>query len=224
MKSNNLKVTKYMTALALTATLSLTSLTACGNKQLVDFNKSFNVAVETNGDNVSVVGIKTYSDYSGTQIQFVTNDNLRVLSSTHQTQLVKAENQMAVDNYALSLSGNKVENVIAYANLQEGAEISFSVDAWNKDIIDMHYTYKKAIILTDNIATIVTLDTWRDYEDDDKIQIKLSDGTCILTDTDKVKLINDDKANEKSLENYAITLVGSKENVVYYDAEKVNKK
>lgn len=223
MKSTNLKVTKYMTALALTTTFSL-ALTGCGNKQTFDFNKSFNVAIEANGDNVSVVGIKTYSDYSGSQIQFVTNDDLRVLSSTHQTQLVKAENQEAVDNYALSLSGNKEENVIDYSDLQEGAAINFSEDAWNKDVFDLNYSYKKAIILTDGTATIVTLNTWRDYAEDDKIQIKLSDGTCILTDSDKVKLINDDLADETSLESYAITLVGSPENVVYYDAGKVNTK
>lgn len=224
MKYKNLKITKYMTALALTTTLSLTSLTGCGNKQRLDFNKAFNIAVEVNGENVSVAGIKSYSDYSGTQIQFVTNDDLRVVSSTHQTQLIKSENKESFHHYILALSGNKEENIINYGDLEgKEAEIDFHSVLVNKDKLDWHWTYNKAIILSDGTATIVTIETWKDY-DDDKIQIKLSDGTCILTEIDKVKLVNDENANETSLKSYAITLVGSEENVVEYDAEKVNTK
>lgn len=219
MQIKNLKVRENMAALALVTTLSLVSLTGCGNKQLLDFNKSFNVAIETNGTTTSIVGIQEYTDYTGAQIQFVTNDGLRVLTSTHQTQLMKAFDQFSVEEYAFAVSGNKPENIVDYNELQ-GIEISFEIDNWNKDILDMHFVYNKAIILTDNVATIVPLETWRDYEEDDKLQLKLEDGTCILVSSDKVKLINDDDAKEDSLHNYALSLVGSEDSVVYYNPSK----
>lgn len=54
MKINN-KLRKRLIALALLGTVS-TTFSGC-NKQMIDLNKSFNVAIETNQDNVSVVGI-----------------------------------------------------------------------------------------------------------------------------------------------------------------------
>lgn len=212
----NLKVKRNLLSIGL---LSMT-LTAC-NKQVVDFNKNFNVVVEVNDNNVSVVGIKNYSDYSGSQVQFITNDDLVVLSSTYQTELLNVSSEEALNNYTVALSANKEENIVNYDELQ-GTTITYG-EVWNKNLIDLNYTFTKAIILTNDTATIVDLSTWKDYEDDDKIQIKLSDGTCILTNIDRVKLINDDKAGEDSLKNYAISLVGSIDNVVFYDSEKTKK-
>ena len=206
----NLKVRNNLIGLGL---ISL-SLTAC-NKQVVDFNKNFNVVVEVNDDNISVVGIKNYSDYDGNQVQFITNDNLVVLSSSYQTELLNVSSSESLNNYVVALSANKEENIINYDELQ-GTTINYS-SAWNKNLIDLNYTFTKAIILSNETATIVDLDTWTDYKEDDKIQIKLKDDTCILTNIDKVKLINDEKAGEDSLKNYAISLVGSEENVIFYE-------
>lgn len=201
----------------LAGTLVGTMLTGCGNHQLLDFNKSFNVAIESNQDNVSVVAIKEYSDYEGTQVQFVTEDNLRVLTSTHQTELLKVKSESDALSYATALTGNDEEKINNYNEMQ-GISIDTSPDGWNKDLLDLHFTYKKAIILSGDNAVIADLKSWTDYEDD-KIQIKLTDESCILTNVDKVKLINDDDAKEDSLKNYAISLVGNENNVIYYDAE-----
>ena len=189
-------------------------LTGC-NKQMIDFNKNFNVAIETNGNTVSVVGIKNYSDYTGDSVQFITLDNLVVLSSTMQTELLNVSNDNSLNNYALALSGNKEENVVNYNELQN-ITMNYDGSIWNKDVIDLHYTFNKAIILSDSNATIVDIDTWTDYEEDDKIQIRLMDGTCVLTNIDRIKLVNDENANENSLTNYAVSLVGSSDNVIYY--------
>ena len=92
--------------------------------------------------------------------------------------------------------------------------INTSLDLYNKDIFDFNYTYDKAIILSGETATIVELNSWTDYDKDDKIQLQLSDDTYILTNIDNVKLINDEHAKEDSLYNYAVSLVGSEEKVV----------
>ena len=73
-----------------------------------DFNKSFNVVVENNDDKISVVGIKAYSNYGDNQIQFVTNDDLKVVSSISKVQLLKIndefqENQIKVIYFINSL-------------------------------------------------------------------------------------------------------------------------
>jgi len=186
--------------------------------QLVDLNKSFNAVVEKNGEIVSTMGIKEYSDYSGSQVQYVTEDDLRIISSTMKTQLLRVNDAKSLTNYVNSLTKN-IENVISYDELQ-GTSVDYSEDFFNKDILDLNYTYNKAIILSDDIATIVSIETWKDYDEDDKIQIKLDDGTYVLTNIDKIKLIDDSKASETSLENYAISLVGSQDKVIYYGKTK----
>ena len=206
----NIKIGQAFIALALTSTLTL-SMTGC-NKQVLDFNKAFNVAVEPNGDSISVVGIVNYNDYNGTQVQFETADGLRILSSTHQLQLVKAHTEEALEAYILSLK-DEDDQIIYYSD-----DIEYE-GVFNKRLIDLAYTFNKAIILKDELALIVELDTWRDYEEDDKIQIRLPDGTCILTEIDKVKLINDSIAEEGAIERYAATLVGTIDHVKHYGAK-----
>ena len=219
MKINNLKIRKKAIALCLASTFSMVPLSGC-NKQVVDFNKSFNVVIEKNDDNVSVVGIKEYTDYSGTLVQFVTMDDLVVISSTMQTHLVKVKNNELLEKLSNSLTTNE-ESIIYYDELQ-GTKIDFN-DLFNKDLIDLRYTYNKAIILSDDTATIYDLDAWKDY-DDDKLQIKLEDGNCLLQNADKIKIINDKNASEDSLMNYAISLVGSKDKVIIYGEKKLIKK
>lgn len=212
----NLKITKKMLCLGLSSTMTLTLLAGCGNKQMMDFNKSFNVVIEKNRETLSVAGIQAYSDYEGSQVQFVTNDNLRVLSSTMQTQLVKADSEDSVNNYVMSLAE---ENDIVFYDKLQGTNISYNPSDWNKDILDLNFTYNKAIMISDDNAVILELNTWKDYEDD-KIQIRLADNTCILTNIDKVKLINDEATEEDSIKNYAISLVGDEDKVIFYDVAK----
>lgn len=223
MKIKNLKVSAKGIALLLSGTMALTMVSGCGNKQVLDLNKSFNIAIEENNGYVSVAAISAYSDYSGDQVQFVTKDNLRVLTSTHQTQLIKCESTQAINDYAIALASNDESKVMDY-NKMQNISVDLFTDIWNKDVFDLHYTYDKAIILSDNTAIIVELESWKDYTEDDKIQLQFLDGTFILTNMDNIKLINDDEANEDSLHNYAYSLVGSEDNVVYYEPTKVKVK
>jgi len=211
MKISNLKLTKKILCLGATGLISLSTI-GC-NKQIIDLNKAYNVVIEQNNDNLSVVGISNYSDYDGTQVQFVTEDKLVVLSSTLQTQLINIDSQQKLNNYAESLVSDK-NNIVYYDKLSD-TEIDYSKEFLNKNYLDLQYEYNKAIILSDDVATIVELSSWTDYEDD-KIQITLTDGTCILTSIDKIKLVSDFDASEDSLKNYALTLVGNEENVIFH--------
>ncbi len=208
------KITKKGLAVLLAGTMVGTVFAGC-NKQVVDLNKSFNVVVEANEDNVSLVAVKYYSDYKGTQSQFETEDGLRVLTSTHQANFLNVKDSQIAENFALALAGNDYEKVMDYNEMQ-GVEIDTKNTVYNKDIVDMHYEYNKAIILSGDNATIVDIKSWKDY-DDDKIQLKFKNGTTHLTSIDKVKIVNDEKAKDDSLIKYAITIVGDEQNVIYYD-------
>lgn len=204
----NLKVTSKVLLLGTATGFTLLAFSGC-NKQIIDFNKSFNIAIEKNDESVSVVGINGYKDYNGSMIQISTDSGLVILESTNQMQLVKSTSRDSTDSYIQSLTDD-LENV-TYVD-----DINYDSDLWNKKIIDLNYVYNKVIILSNDTATIAKLDTWKNYKKDDKIQIKLEDGTCILTNADKIKLINDRNANEESIEEYAASLVGSKDKVVVY--------
>lgn len=223
MKIQNLTLYKSFTNLVIAGTMLALSTTGCGNKQLVDLNKNFNAVAEVNGDCVSVLGIEKYSDYSGSQVQFVTNDGLVVLTSTHQTQLLNVESGNELKKYALSLAAFEEENINDYDEMQ-GLTFEANNLGWrNKTLVDLQFVFDKAIILQDDIATIVELETWKDYEADDKIQLRIVNGPDVLTSIDNVKLINDDNASENSLKNYAISLVGSEEKVSYYNSKNLTK-
>jgi len=211
----NLKINKKLLLLATTSSLTL-MLSGCGNKQVFDFNKNFNVALEPNGDNISIASIISYNDYDGTQVQFVTTDGLRIVSSTHQLQLLNVNNQESLNNYINYLTDSNDQ--VTYCDNDTNYDKN-----WNKELFDFAKTFNKAIILKDDSALIVDLDTWKDYEDD-KIQIRLIDGTYILTEVDNIKLVNDLDAAEGALEKYAASLCGSIDNVKYYGSQTLVKK
>jgi len=206
--TKKLSIGRSFATIALGGTLLLT-MTGC-NKQVLDFNKSFNVVVEPNGDSISVVGIQNYCDYEGSQVQFETVDGLRVLSSTHQAQMVNVASQENLNRYVTALQD--FDDVVMYYDDQ----ILFG-KAFNKKIIDLDYVFNKAIIVRDEQATIYNITAWKDYEDD-KMQIKLEDGTCMYSEIDNIKIVNDANAPEGAIERYAATLVGSEENVKHYGA------
>ena len=182
-----------------------------------EFNKSFNVVVENNDDKISVVGIMAYSNYGDNQIQFVTNDDLRVVSSVSKVQLLKINDDTALKNYIFSISGNNLESVTSYDELQ-GININYEKVDWNKMIFGNNYSYDKAIILSDGVATVVKLSTC--LLNKNRIQLGLEDGTIVLTDVENVRLVNDDEAKKECLENYALSLVGDSDKVIFYDVAK----
>lgn len=217
MTIKNLKINKKILSLGALGLLTL-SLTKVGCGKIVSQNNSYNVVIEQNNDNLSVVGIKNYKDYLGTQSQFITEDNMVILSSTSQTQVVNIESNNKLNNYAESLILDK-NNIIYYDELA-GTKINYSKE--NSTKIKSKYDFNKAIILSDDIATIVELSSWSNYGDD-RIQMILTDGTSIITSSDNVKIICDLEAADDSLKNYALSLVGEESKIIFHGI-KINTK
>ncbi len=86
----------------------------------------------------------------------------------------------------------------------------------NKNILDTKYTFNKAIIFDENSATIIEIESWRDYEDGEQIQLKTKDGAFILTSSFDTKLI-DDRNSEISAEDLVRALKGEEVEINYLD-------
>lgn len=186
-----------------------------GNKDMVDMNKSFNIAIDESSSAISIASIYSYADYAGSQIQFVTQDGLVVLTSTKNTHLLSQGNPELVQEYALALANGDESIIYNYNELQE---VDNSI--WNKDYYNLNYTFDYALIRSEEGIIIAEVDQWRDYEDD-KIQITLTNGTIILKDVDDIKLVNSENAPSDSVYNYALSLVGDESKIQYYSAPKL---
>ncbi len=88
----------------------------------------------------------------------------------------------------------------------------------NYSCVDTKYTFNKAIIVNDNIATIIEIDKWTDY-DGEQLQIITKDGTIIVTSSFDTKLINDSNSVIKA-EDIARSLVGEDGEINYIESEK----
>ncbi len=219
MKIKNLNIRKKALLVLATGTIALTTLTGC-NKQIIDLNKNFNVAVEPNGNNISIVGIQSYNDYDGTSVQIFTETGLVILSSTHQLQLLDIDSRENLDKYVGYLDNE--DDIVTYHDDNMGTEIKYG-SAWNKRLIDFKYSFNKALILRDdNTVAIVNINSWKDY-DDDKVQLILSGGTVLLTEINKLKVVDDSNAMQGALLDYAASLVGSYDNVYYQGLQQTNR-
>lgn len=190
-----------------------------GNKDIIDTKKSFNIALDENDDAVSITNITSYNDYEGSQIQFTTQDNLVVLTSTINTQLLSQYDYSLVKEYAIALANGDEEKVYSYDELQ-GMSLQMPESGWNKDFFDLQYTYTHALISSEHCIVIAEIDSWRTYSEDDKIQLTLTNGTTILKDVADVKLLDATYASEESVYNYALSLVGDESKIMYYSTEK----
>ena len=62
---------------------------------------------------------------------------------------------------------------------------------WNKQLFDFDYTFTRAMIrLPDGSVVDGAVESWRDFEDGDQLQIKI-DGVTYLVHSTNVALIND---------------------------------
>ena len=185
------------------------------NRDKIDTEKSFNIAFEQTKNTISIVTIRNYTDFKGDTIEFETFDGLRVLTSLVNTSLLKEDDFKDAYEYAKLLARGQEEKIMVYDDLQNNPiELK---EGWNKRIANFDYNFDKAVELKPN-GTIIIYDiqAWKDWEDDDKLQITTKDGRVWLTHYENVRLIDTSKAREGAFENYILSLIGNKEDIIYY--------
>lgn len=194
------------------------------NRDLIDTEKSFNIVLEKTPLSVSVVKIKNYSDYVGDTIEFETEDGLRILTSSLNCTIDRKNSFNDAMYDAKLLANGDSSKVISYDILQ-GNDTEIDPKGWNKRLANFDYNFDKAVILEED-GTIVVYDiqAWKDWEDDDKVQITLKDGNVKLTNYKKLRLIDTTKAKKGALESYLTSLIMEQENIQYYDRKSMEEK
>lgn len=112
MKINKLNITKNMkkktAALALAGTLSLTTLTGCGNEDMWGLNNTFTHAVIVINGNATILDIKQWRVYEEEQYQITTKDDSIINASSFNTFLFNDEDTtLSVEDFAYSLIGDE---------------------------------------------------------------------------------------------------------------------
>lgn len=91
----------------------------------------------------------------------------------------------------------------------------------NQQIFDTNYSFNKAIVFNENTACIIKISSWNDY-DGEQLQLKLSDGTVILTSSFDTKLINDENSIITA-EEIAKAIGGEDVEITYLDSKTYKK-
>ena len=60
----------------------------------------------------------------------------------------------------------------------------------NKQIIDTSYTFDKAVLYVGGEWITINVDSWKDYEDGDQIQVKDTNGNTYLVHSTNITLIH----------------------------------
>ena len=92
----------------------------------------------------------------------------------------------------------------------------------NMDMWDTQYTFNKAVIINGNIATIVEISKWTDY-DGEQLQVTTQDGMVFLTSSIDTKLF-DDRNSYMTVEDYAKSFVGEDGEINYLSQNMKNKR
>lgn len=193
------------------------NLVRCGsklssNRDNLDTEKSFNAVMDENENSISISLIDGYSDYNGSTYQFRTRDGLVVLADSKDSQLLRVDSFEELSSYAEIFANGNSDRIASYDELQ-GLSVDVDYDSFTKEYFDMNYDFDSVLIEGEDGIAIFDISSWRDWDDDDKIQLSISDGPVILKDMGEVKLLNSENADENSIYNYALTLAGSEDRV-----------
>ena len=153
--------------------------------------------------------VQNYYDNEGSTVQIRTQDDLDIITSLRDAQLLNFSSYEEAYDYACQIAGD--DKVICYDVLQ-GLSLDNIDEIGYKKYLGREYTYPYAIVLENDQANIYDVDSYRRYSDD-KIQFTTVDGTTMLKDVDNVKFVGEDSVNEDNIYAYAESLVGSDEKV-----------
>lgn len=91
----------------------------------------------------------------------------------------------------------------------------------NMDMWDTQYTFNKAVVVNGDVATIVEVKSWTDY-DGEQIQIATQDGLVFLVNSDNIYPM-DTRNTDITPEDFARSLVGKNGEITYLEEVKNTK-
>lgn len=191
------KVNKSVLGCSLLLSLSLL-LSGC-NKSMFDSKYGFDQALIFGDDSAIVLDVKNWKDYSGEQIQLVTNDNFILLTSSFDTNCIYGDSTSYSTN-DIALNGVVSDEVYRLTDTE--------VDAiYNKNILDTNWKFNKAITFNGNNALILPIGDWKDYSGE-QLQVITPDGLTMILSSYNSKLVYDGESKISASE-FAKSYVGS---------------
>ena len=187
------------------------------NHEVVDLKKNFNVYIEQTPNTVSLVKVANFTDYQGNTVEFETCDGLRVITSIEQGTLSNKSSYDKALKLAEAQAKGKEYGVICYDKLQ-GNDLTLEKGSWNKKLHSFDYSFDKAIEIADDGTVIVyDVQSWKDWDEDDKVQFVTFDDEPLLRTYKHIKLVDTRNADEGAFDNYVLSLAGSPEKIVRYE-------
>ena len=208
------------------------SIRSCGakltsNRDNLDTEKAFDYVIDYKGEGTSITKINSYSDYAGQTSEIITQDGLHILTGLTDAELVNVDSYEEAYNRALELSGQNEDKISSYDQLRGLDYEPYEDNVWNKIYFNMNYDFDYAITETDDGVIVKNIKTWRDWDDDDKVQFIDMDGHVYLSSYDNTSLVNSITINEEgesiqlpdAVYDYALSVAGSEERL-YGDIDK----
>ena len=217
-----LKGTQTLIVVGSVSYLAIKGIAILGsNKDKIDTEKHFNYIIDYNGEGTSIVKMNEYTDYNGQTIKFKTQDNLRVYTGLSKAEIVKADSYESAYEIALKLTGGIDENITSY-DMKQGLDISTEdindknvfvewLTGWTKKYINLDYDYDYAITETPNGVVVDSIETYKTWNEDDKVQYIDSEGIVYLGSFDDISLLYSKESSPESVYQYALSLAGSED-------------
>ena len=191
---------KRATSVVLSGLLISTLLTGC-NRTAFDTKYGFDKAVILGDDTATVMYVEQWKDYSGEQLQFTTDDNFVMLSSSFDTAAFYGNS-----------SKYPVEDIAKSALTENGEVYNLNEDngkttRFNKDMWDTNWSFNKAVTFNGNNAVVLPIKQWKDYSGE-QLQIITIDGLVMNLCSYNSKLIYDSISDIKA-DDFASMYVGT---------------
>ena len=147
--------------------LSTSLLTGC-NRTMFDTKYGFNQALILGDDSAVVLDVSQWKDYSGEQLQLITDNNFVLLTSSFDTNCFYGDsNQYSIDDIGLSAISDS-NNIYYLTDTENDSK-------FNKDLFDTQFYFNKAVTFNGNRAIVLPIKQWKDYEGE-QLQIITTDG------------------------------------------------
>lgn len=200
--NNNINLSKKA---ILSGTLSISLLLSGCNKTVFDIKYGFNKSLIFGDDSAIVLDVKQWKDYSGEQLQLITNDNFALLTSSFDTNCFYGDSKKY--NIHEIAKNALVSDEVYHLTKDESGNTIF-----NKDMLDTNWSFNKSITFNGNNAIILPIDDWKDYSGE-QLQVITDDGLVLVLSSYNSKLVNDEKSKIKAID-FAQSYIGSDGKVV----------
>lgn len=166
------------------------------NKQIFDTKYSYPYALVVNDNSIMILSVDSWRDYAGgEQLQLTLADKTTTfLTTAYDTKLVNLGDSDLTILEVASWFTDGSKNIVDLSSNQK------TKGKFNYQIFDTHFHFNYAIATNGDVATVIPITKWIDYDGNkdsdgdytdytEQLQITLKDGDEIYSDNTNIKLV-----------------------------------